>query len=684
MLGDTGRETRRGPADREETMPGKSDAADRIAALRQQIARHDRLYYVQGAPEISDAEYDRLFADLEALESAHPERVTPDSPTRRVGAPPAEELTEVAHVAPMLSLEAVHEEAGVAAFLDRVRTATDAARPTLVAEPKFDGLAVEVVFEQGRFARAATRGDGETGEDITHTLRTVRALPLRLEDADDLPETLAFRGEAILPRSRFQAVNRARVARGEDPFANPRNAAAGLLRRLDPAAAERTRFAVTFYDATGIDTEDAPTQWALLDAIAGMGLPVPGARRRCATLEQARAIHEEMAAGREDLDHEIDGIVLKLDDRAARAALGARSRSPRWAVAWKFAPRTGQTRVADIAVSVGRTGALTPVALLDPVDVGGVTVARATLHNVEEVHRKDIRPGDRVRIVRAGDVIPEVAERVPVTGRARADPFEMPARCPSCGAKVEREGPLAFCPAGIACPVQLRGRLVHYGARGAMDIDGLGERTAERLVARGLVTDIADLYALSVADIAGLDGFAERSARALHDAIRDRRAVPLDRFLVALGIRHVGADAARRLARAFGTLEALRDASEAQIAAVDGIGPQTAGSVAGFFGEPRNRDVLDRLRAAGVTPQPMAQAGTALAGCTFVLTGALEHWTREEAIAEIERRGGRVSSAVSAETDYVVVGADPGSKLADAEAEGVPTLDEDAFREILG
>ena len=665
-------------------MPDGSDAAHRIAELREQIARHDRLYYAENAPEISDAEYDRLFAELEELESAHPELVTPESPTRRVGAPPASELEEVAHVAPMLSLDAVREEREVAAFLDRLREAAGGRDASLVAEPKFDGLSVEVVFERGRFARAATRGDGETGEDVSHTLRTVRALPLRLTDADGLPETLAFRGEAILPRSSFQAVNRARVERGEAPFANPRNAAAGLLRRLDPAAAERTRFAVTFYDATGIGTEVAPTQWALLGEIADLGLPVLGERRRCATLEDARAVHDALAAARDDLDYEIDGIVLKLDDRAARAELGARSRSPRWALAWKFAPRTGQTRVADIAVSVGRTGALTPVALLDPVDVGGVTVARATLHNVEEVHRKDIRPGDRVRIVRAGDVIPEVAERVPEPGRARADPFEMPARCPSCGAEVEREGPLAFCPAGIACPAQLRGRLVHYGARGAMDIEGLGEKTAEQLVDRGLVADIADLHDLSVADLEGLDGFAERSARALHDAIRDRREVPLDRFLVALGIRHVGADAARRLARAFGTLGALRQASEDAIEDVDGIGPETAGSVAGFFAEARNRDVLDRLRAAGVAPQPVARAGSALEGCTFVLTGALEGWTREEATEEIERRGGRVTSAVSGETDYLVVGADPGSKLADAAAEGVATLDEDAFREMLG
>lgn len=664
-------------------MSDKPDVKQWMEELRDRINRHDRHYYVENDPEISDAEYDKLFAELEELEDQNPELVTPDSPTQRVGAAPVSELAEVAHVVPMLSLRAVRDKADISAFFERLADETGDTRGLVVAEPKFDGLSVEVVYEDGRFQRASTRGDGETGEDISHTLRSVRALPLRLDGTEAPPAQLAARGEAVMPKSSFQALNKARVENGDEPFANPRNAAAGVLRRQDPAVAERTRFAVTFYDATGIDTETAPTQWDLIDRLTDIGLPVLGDRRRCESAEDAAAFHEAQEGARDDLDYEIDGIVLKLDKFTDREALGTRSRSPRWAIAWKFAPRTGETRIADITVSVGRTGALTPVALLDPVDVGGVTVARATLHNIDEVHRKDLRVGDTVRVERAGDVIPEVAERVPKPGVERADPFAMPEHCPSCGAGVERRGPRRYCPAGIACPAQLTGRLVHYGSRGAMDIGGLGEKTAAQLVATGLVGDIADLYDITAQDLAGLEGFGEKSGKALHDAIQDRRDVPLDRFLGALGIRHVGADTARRLARAFETLDALMQASEAEIKGVGGIGAETAASVVAFLGEHRNREVIERLRAAGVSPRPVEAAGGSLEGKVFVLTGALQHRTRDEATREIESRGGRVTSSVSGETDYVVVGTDPGSKLDDAEAEGVEQLDEHAFEEVL-
>ena len=664
-------------------MPDRSDVKDRIEELRQEIARHDRLYYVENAPEISDAEYDRLFADLERLEEENPELVTEESPTQRVGAEPVSELGKIDHVTPMLSLDAVLEKDDIADFVERMREEAGEEGALRVAGRKVDGLWVESVFDEGRFLRAATRGNGETGEDITHTLSTVRALPLRLGGDDAPTGRVAFYGEAILPKSSFQEINGRRIERGEEPFANPRNAAAGVLRRLDPAEAETTRFALSFYDASGIDAETAPTQWALLDRLRELGLPVVGDRVRCDSVEDVAAFHGTLEAQRDDLDYEIDGIVLKLNARSARSRLGTRSRSPRWAIAWKFPPRTGETRIADIVVSVGRTGALTPVALLDPVDVGGVTVARATLHNIEEVHRKDLRIGDTVRIERAGDVIPEVAERVAKPGVARADPFEMPGTCPSCGAEVERRGPLAYCPAGISCPAQLKARLVHYAASDAMDIDGLGEETAAQLVSTGLVENLGDLYDLTAENIEALDGFAERSAAALHDAIRSRRDVPLDRFLFALGIRLIGRDAARRLARAFGSLDALEKAGKPDLEAVDGIGEAAAESVAAFFAEERNRAVLARLREAGVSPRPPEKASSSLEGLTFVLTGALDRWTREEATEEIESRGGRVSSSVSGQTDYVVVGEDPGSKLDDAKAEGVKTLDEDAFANML-
>lgn len=665
-------------------MPDKSDTAQRAENLREQINRYDRLYYIKNEPQISDREYDKLFAKLESLEAQHPEIVTPESPTQRVGAEPQSELDKVEHVAAMLSLDAVRDKAEIADFLERVHEAVGNSDVTLVAEPKFDGLSIEVVYDEGKFCRASTRGDGQTGEDISHTLRTVRALPLKLQIPNEKTKKLAVRGEAVLPKSSFQKVNKARVERGDEPFSNPRNATAGILRRLDPSEAESVRFAVTFYDVTGIDIEEARDQWELLKALHDLGLPVMGERSQFGSLEEAEAFHDQMQDRRENLDYEIDGIVLKLDARKDREILGHRSRSPRWAIAWKFPPRTGETRIADIVVGVGRTGALTPVALLDPVDVGGVTVARATLHNIEDVRRKDLRVGDTVRIERAGDVIPEVAERVPKPGVQRSEPFEMPKRCPSCGAEVEQRGPLSYCLAGIACPAQLVARLVHYGARGSMDIEGLGEKTAEQLVERNMVQDIADLYELSAKDLAKLDGFAKASAESLYQAINTRDEVPLDRLLHALGIRHVGADAARRLAMAFGSLEAVSKAGQAEIEKVGGIGEETAQSVAAFFDEGRNQDVVGRILNAGVSPQPVEQLDQSLAGKTFVLTGTLQQWTREEAKQEIERRGGHVASSVSDNTDYVIVGADPGSKREDAREDGIETLDEDAFAKMLG
>lgn len=541
-----------------------------------------------------------------------------------------------------------------------------------------------MVYENGRFTRASTRGDGESGEGISHTLRTVRSLPLSLKDTAGVPDVLAVRGEALLPKESFRRVNKARVERGEEPFANPRNAVSGILRRLDPADAEGIPLAVTFYDANGIGVDDAPSQKALLDCLDKFGLPVIGRHRRCTSLEEVRTFHDRLADDREDLAYEIDGIVLKLDDRAGRDDMGTRARSPRWALAWKFAPRKEITRITDIAVSVGRTGALTPVALLDPVDVGGVTVSRATLHNIEEVRRKDLRIGDTVRIERAGDVIPEIVERLKTPGRERVDAFEMPGVCPACGAEVERRGPIVHCPAGIACPAQLAARIVHYADRAAMDIDGLGEKTAEQLVTKGMVDDLADLYDLGPDEFERLDGFAAGSAEKLHSAIHAADDVPLDRFIVALGIRQVGRDTASRLARSFGSLGALRDADAGEIAAVSGIGNEIAQSVHAFFREPRNRDVIHRLLSAGVAPREMEEAGSALDGKTFVLTGALEALTRDEATREIEARGGRVTSSVSGDTDFVVVGENPGSKLIDAKAEGARTIDEAAFRKMLG
>ena len=656
-----------------------NEARDEAARLREEINRHDHLYYVRNAPEISDAEYDRLFARLLAIEESFPDLKTNDSPTQRVGAPPLEAHDTVDHAAPMLSLDAVHTEAEVRQFLDFLKGELGAS-PTLVLEPKFDGLSVEAVYEDGLFTRGATRGDGRQGEEITENMRTIRSLPLHLRGG--APADLAVRGEVYLPKAEFQAVNKARIERGAEPFANPRNAAAGLVRRLDPAAVARVPLRLVVYEVLAGGPEDGASHWRMLEALADWGFVTDGHNRRLSAFDEIAAAHADLLEARDALDVEIDGIVLKLDDLEARARLGTRARSPRWAVAWKFPPRQEETTIADIVVQVGRTGILTPVALLDPVDVGGVTIARATLHNAGEVARKDLRVGDRVRVARAGDVIPEVAERLPQPGKPREAAFSMPGHCPSCGAGLVEEGAYVICPAGIACPAQLRGRLTHYAGREAMDIDGLGARTAELLVARGLVHDLADLYALSVSDIRDLPGFAETSARNLRDAIRQAKTPPLDRFLTALGIRHVGPRVAGVLARAFGSLDALAQASEADLRAVPEIGPETAAAVGDFFAAPRNRDVLARLREAGVAPRPVAGGAGPLDGLTFVFTGSLEDLTRAEAEDLVERLGGRATSSVSGRTDYLVAGADPGSKLEDARAEGVEILDEAGFRAL--
>ncbi|MFW5834255.1 MAG: NAD-dependent DNA ligase LigA [Pseudomonadota bacterium] len=659
---------------------GKDRAKAEIEALRDGIAYHDHRYYVDNDPVISDAVYDQLFRRLVDLEEAFPELRSDTSPTRRVGAPPLDELERVEHDAPMLSLEAVFERAEVEAFVERI-----GGRSGLVLEPKFDGLSVELIYEQGRYVRAATRGDGRKGDDITANVATIGALPLELRHPDEAPERLALRGEVLLGRTAFQRLNRGRVERGEDPFANPRNAAAGTVRRLDSKDVADVPLDLVVYGILARSGEHAGAHWDDLRQIERFGFEVDPHNRRADDLDDIVAFRERLMEGRDDLEWEIDGIVVKVDDLGLRQDLGTRTRTPRWAIAWKFPPREEVTTLRDIVVQVGPTGMLTPVALLDPVDVGGVTVSRATLHNADEVARKDVRPGDRVRIERAGDVIPEIVERVSQPGKKRGPAFAMPEQCPACGAEVVREGAYTLCPAGLACPAQLRGRLVHFAGREAMDIDGLGERTAAQLVEQDLVHDLADLYILEVDDLQTLEGFGETSAKALHDAIRGSLKPPLDRLLVALGIRHVGARAARLLARRFGDLDALAGASLDELRAMSGIGEVTAESVYEFFADAANAAVLNRLREAGLAPRSpdVAEVSDALAGLTFVFTGRLEHFTRKEAEAEVERRGGRASGSVSGETDVVVVGEDPGRKLDDAEEHGATILDEAAFLEKL-
>jgi len=664
----------------------KQAAAAEMESLREEIRHHDYLYYVKNAPEISDAEYDKRFSRLQALEDAFPDLRTEDSPTQRIGAAPVGTLRKARHAAPMLSLQAVREQADIESFLKTARKAAGGEKPGYVLEPKFDGFSVELVYEKGRLVRGVTRGDGETGEDITHNLRTVRALPLVLQ-GDAPPHSLSVRGEVLMPRQAFQALNKARLERGDEAFANPRNAAAGMMRQLDPGKVAGRRLDIFCYDILDSSDEPLPSQTETLASLAAWGLKTCPLNDAADTIAAIRRYHDRLAEQRETLEYEVDGMVVKADSRDVREALGVRARSPRWAIAWKFAPRQEVTTLEDIVVQVGRSGILTPVALLAPVDVGGVTVSRATLHNADEIKRKDLRVGDTVRVIRAGDVIPEISERLSRPGKKQGKPFAMPERCPACGAKVVREGAYFRCEAGLSCPAQLVGRIRHFAQREAMNIDGLGEKTAAQLVSRGLIADLADLYTLKPADVQTLEGFGKKSAQQLYDAIQNAKTPRLDRFLHALGIPRTGRRTARLVARELGSLDAVQKASRKALAALPGIGDETAAALHHFFRQEENRDVLQRMRRAGVKVGEMAgrEAGRQpLKGKTFVLSGQLARFTRNEAKDRIETLGGRATSSVSGETDYLVRGESPGSKLDEAEQQAVEILDEQAFLKLIG
>jgi DNA ligase (NAD+) len=664
----------------------RRQAERRIAQLREEIEHHNVLYHVRDAPEISDEAYDAMFRELRSLEQAHPDLLTADSPTQRVGGEVVEGFETVAHTAPMLSLDSAADETALERFDERVRKALGATSPIVyIVEPKFDGASLELVYEHGALTRAATRGNGIEGEGITANARTIRNVPLRLR-GDGAPALLSVRGEVIMEVGPFEEHNERLLAEGKPPFANPRNAAAGALRQLDWRLTAQRPLDVYAYDILVAEGFRTATHWEILDALEGWGFRVTDLRRRVEGASGVIEFFRELTRRRDDIPFEIDGVVVKLDDLAARAELGTTSHHPRWAFALKFQPRKEVTRLLDIVASVARTGVVTPVALLRPVEIGGVTVSRATLHNREEVGRKDVRKGDKVRIQRAGDVIPQVVERIPEKGKRRARAFRMPSRCPSCGTELVERGPFTLCPNGLDCPAQLVGRLVHLGSRNALDIEGLGEETAKQLVAEGLVRRLPDLFDLRKEQLTPLEGFAEKSAAALVDGLRHASRTELRRFLFGLGIPEVGATVARELARHFGTLEALRRADEDSLMAVDGVGPIMAEAIAGFFREPHNVELLDALldgRLELVEGAPSVAAAGPFEGKKFVLTGTLDSMTREAAKEAIEARGGRVVGSVSAKTDYVVVGESPGSKAARAAELGVATLDEAAFRDLL-
>ncbi|HXD95023.1 MAG TPA: NAD-dependent DNA ligase LigA [Candidatus Acidoferrum sp.] len=661
----------------------RREAGRRIARLRRDIRRHDRLYYVEARPEISDAAYDALVHELADLERRFPELVTPDSPTQRVAGAPA--FRPVEHRAAMLSLESASDPAAVRDFERRVRQALPGQPVTWVCEAKVDGLGVALLYRRGRLVRGATRGDGRTGEDVTSNLRTLPTVPATLRGALARLDELEVRGEVFMARGAFARLNRALERRGEPPFANPRNAAAGSLRQKDARVTARRPLDFLAYHVSYATGPGFDSHWQSLAACRAAGLPVNPRNLRAARIEDVLAYAARLGRERARVPYDVDGMVVKVDALAQQQRLGATGHHPRWAIALKFAARQGTTRVRAIEVQVGRTGILTPVARLDAVEVGGVVIRNVSLHNADEITRKDIRVGDTVLLERAGDVIPYVVQVV----RARRPPdarvFRFPRRCPACGGLTLRpEGEAYWRCVNSACPAQLRERLRHFGSRRAMDIEHLGEAVIDQLVARGLVRDFADLYRLRAADLEALEGFGPRSARNLLAAIAASRGRGLGRLLNALGIRLVGEHVARLLAHRFRTLDRLAAASADTLAGIGGIGAAIAESVVKFFADAGNRATMRRLRAGGVTVTESAPAARGpLAGRTVVLTGALPDLTRDEAAARIEARGGRVTDTVSRRTDYVVVGEAPGRKREDAGRLGVRTLGPAEFEALL-
>jgi len=664
---------------------------EEVARLRREIEHHNRLYYGQDAPEISDAEYDALFRRLQELEAAHPELRDDDSPTQRVGTAPTERFLPVRHSVPMLSLANAMSDEEVLEFDRRVRKGLGGVEAVpYTTEPKLDGVAVELVYEDGRLAVGSTRGDGTTGEDVTANLRTIRSVPLaltRARGAPPVPARLEVRAEVIISKAGFQRLNADRDERGEPRFANPRNAAAGSLRQLDSRITARRPLDAFCYGAGAVVGARFDTHAALLAALVGWGLQTNPLNRLCPDAAAAIARYRELEAERERLPYEIDGVVLKVDDLAAQERLGQVSRSPRWAVAYKFKAQQAETRVNAIVPSVGRLGTVTPIAELEPVQVGGVTVRNASLHNMDEIARKDVRVGDTVVVERAGDVIPYVVRVVKEKRRGRPRRFKMPPTCPvpGCGGRVVREeGEVAYRCINAACPAQLKSRIRHFASRGALDVDGLGEKLVDQLVERGLVRDFADLYHLRAEQLAGLERMAAKSAANVVAAIERSKRPPLARLLYALGIRHVGEHLGQILAEHFRDLGALLDASEDDLVAIHGVGPEVAASVRRFTAEPANRRVVARLLEAGVAPEPPAPPRGVLAGKVLVLTGSLETLTRGEAERRIVAAGGTIGGSVTKRTDYVVAGTDPGSKLAKARKLGTTILDEESFLALVG
>lgn len=678
-------------------MEQRESVVARIDTLREAIADHNYRYYVQDAPTVSDAQYDALMRELQALEAAHPDLITPDSPTQRVGAEPVAAFGPVRHSVAMLSLGNAFDEDEVVAFNRRVEDTlrgagmlSDDKGVHYQAEYKLDGLAISIRYEQGRLVQAATRGDGQTGEDVTSNIRTLRSLPLKLRG--NYPDVLEVRGEVVMTRADFERLNQQQRDRGDKVFVNPRNAAAGSLRQLDPriTASRPLRFYAYGWGEMSGNVPAFTLHSEVLDWFATLGFPVSPNREVVQGLEQLLAFYRRTGEQRDQLPFEIDGVVYKVNTLRAQDVLGFVARAPRFALAHKYPAQEETTRLLDIEVQVGRTGAITPVARLEPVFVGGVTVTNATLHNEDEIRRKDVRIGDTVTVRRAGDVIPEVVGPIPELRPDDALQFVMPDHCPVCGSAIERpeDEAVARCTGGLFCAAQRKQSLLHAVSRKALDIDGVGEKLIDQLVESGRVASLADMFTLTVDELAQLERMGKKSATNLVKALEKARTPALEQLLFALGIRHVGETTARALAQHFGSLQAVMDATEDDLLGVPDVGPVVAASIVRFFAEPHNREVIDALAERGVQARAVESQtqgrSLPLAGKTLVLTGTLPEWTREEASRHIMAAGGKISGSVSRKTAYVVAGEQAGSKLTRAQDLGVPVLDEAGLKALLG
>lgn len=663
----------------------REDAKKRMEELRELIRYHDYRYYVLNDPEIPDAEYDKLYRELVELERQFPDLVTPDSPTQRVGGTVAEQFRKIQHLSPMLSLDNAFNEGEIREFDARIRRFLNMPHDAVieyVVEPKFDGVSANLYYENGRFVWGATRGDGQTGEDVTENLKTIKSVPLRLlGDPATWPRRIEVRGEVYMPVSEFRRLNEERERQGLPRFANPRNAAAGSLRQLDPRITAERPLQIWFWGIGLVEGVSIQSHYEAMERLREWGFRVSPLIRIARSIDEVIAYHHEMEEQRDTFDYEMDGVVVKVNRFDLQERLGWTARAPRWAIAYKFKAREALTRIRKIIVNVGRTGILSPVALLEPVEVGGVTISRATLHNEDEIHRKDIREGDWVWVHRAGEVIPEITRSVPEKRTGEEKPFRMPDRCPGCGGPVVREGAYHIC-TNAACPAKLKEYIRYFVSKEAFNIEGMGEQIVQKLLETGKIKDPADLFALTKEDFLALEGFAEKSATNMIQAIHNARKIPLDRFIYALGIRHVGRKTATVLAEAAGTLERLMEMSEEELMNIPDIGPIVAQSIVQFFANEKNRAFIQKLLDMGLTILPLIKEtlkDTPFAGKTVVFTGELERFTRKQAQEIVERLGGHAASSVSRRTDYVVVGRNPGSKAQKARQLGVPLIDEETF-----